>query len=109
MRTPWGLVALLVVVMTISFIDRGNLSVAAPAMVGELSLSPWAMGLLLSAFFWTYAVFQIVSGWLADRFEVRWVYAAGFLVWTAATSPPAWCQPSRCCSYCGFSWASGNR
>jgi MFS transporter, ACS family, D-galactonate transporter len=85
MRTPWGLVALLVVVMTISFIDRGNLSVAAPAMVGELSLSPWAMGLLLSAFFWTYAVFQIVSGWLADRFEVRWVYAAGFLVWTAAT------------------------
>jgi MFS family permease len=85
MRTPWGLVALLVVVMTISFIDRGNLSVAAPAMVGEQNLSPWALGLLLSAFFWTYAVFQIVSGWLADRFEVRWVYAVGFLVWTVAT------------------------
>ena len=85
MRTPWGLVVLLVAVMTISFIDRGNLSVAAPAMVGDLKLSPWAMGLLLSAFFWTYAVFQIVSGWLSDRFEVRWVYAAGFLVWTVAT------------------------
>lgn len=85
MRTPWGLVTLLVIVMTISFIDRGNLSVAAPAMVAELKLSPWAMGLLLSAFFWTYAFFQIVSGWLSDRFEVRWVYAAGFLVWTAAT------------------------
>ena len=85
MRTPWGLVALLVIVMTISFIDRGNLSVAAPAMVGELNLSAWAMGVLLSAFFWTYALFQIVSGWLSDRFEVRWVYTAGFLVWTAAT------------------------
>src|SRR5512136_2779121 len=84
-RTPWGLVALLVIVMTISFIDRGNLSVAAPAMVAEMKLSAWATGVLLSAFFWTYAVFQIVSGWLADRFEVRWVYAAGFLVWTAAT------------------------
>jgi len=85
MRTPWGLVALMVIVMTISFIDRGNLSVAAPAMVAEMKLSAWAMGLLLSAFFWTYALFQIASGWLADRFEVRWVYAIGFLVWTAAT------------------------
>jgi MFS family permease len=85
MRTPWGLVGLLVIVMTISFIDRGNLSVAAPAMVAEMKLSAWAMGLLLSAFFWTYAVFQIVSGWLSDRFEVRWVYMIGFLVWTAAT------------------------
>ena len=85
MRTPWGLVALLVLVMTISFIDRGNLSVAAPAMVAEVGLSAWAMGVLLSAFFWTYALFQIVSGWLSDRFEVRWVYAVGFLVWTVAT------------------------
>ena len=85
MRTPWGLVALLVLVMTISFIDRGNLSVAAPAMVAEAGLSTWAMGVLLSAFFWTYALFQIVSGWLSDRFEVRWVYAVGFLVWTVAT------------------------
>jgi len=84
-RTQWGLVALLVIVMTISFIDRGNLSVAAPAMVAEMKISAWAMGLLLSAFFWTYAVFQIVSGWLSDRFEVRWVYASGFLVWTLAT------------------------
>ncbi len=85
MRTPWGLVAMMVVVMTISFIDRGNLSVAAPAMVAEVKLSAWAMGVLLSAFFWTYALFQIVSGWLSDRFEVRWVYAIGFLVWTVAT------------------------
>ncbi len=84
-HTPWGLVALLVIVMIVSFIDRGNLSVAAPAMVAEMELSAWAMGVLLSAFFWTYAFFQIVSGWLSDRFEVRWVYAAGFLVWTVAT------------------------
>ncbi len=84
-QTPWGLVVLLVIVMTISFIDRGNLSVAAPAMVSEVELSPWAMGLLLSAFFWTYAFFQIVSGWLSDRFEVRWVYTIGFLIWTIAT------------------------
>ncbi len=51
MRTPWGLIVLMVLVMTISFIDRGNLSVAAPAMVADMKLSAWAMGLLLSAFF----------------------------------------------------------
>jgi MFS family permease len=78
-------VALLAIVMIISFIDRGNLSVAAPAMVADLKISAWGMGLLLSAFFWTYAFCQIVSGWLVDRFEVRWVYTIGFLVWTAAT------------------------
>jgi len=35
------------------------------------------MGLLLSAFFWTYAMFQIVSGWLVDRYDVRWVFGPG--------------------------------
>ncbi len=84
-RGPWGLVALLATVMVISFIDRGNLSVAAPAMVADLKISSWGMGVLLSAFFWTYAFFQIISGWLVDRFEVRWVYLIGFLLWTAAT------------------------
>ena len=43
------------------------------------------MGLLLSAFFWTYALFQIVSGWLVDRYDVRWVFGLGFLLWSSAT------------------------
>jgi MFS family permease len=71
--------------MVVSFFDRGNLAVAAPVLAPELGLSTWGVGVLLSAFFWTYAVFQIGAGWLVDRAEVRWVYAAGFLLWSAAT------------------------
>jgi ACS family D-galactonate transporter-like MFS transporter len=84
-RIPWGLVALLVFAMAVSFFDRGNLAVAAPILAPEFGLSTWSVGLLLSAFFWTYAVSQIGAGWLVDRVEVRSVYAAGFLLWTLAT------------------------
>ena len=76
---------LLVIVMCISFFDRGNLAVAAPILARKLGLSPWSLGVLLSAFFWTYALFQIVSGWAVDRFQVRLAYAVGFLLWSLAT------------------------
>ncbi|MCX6629748.1 MAG: MFS transporter [Candidatus Solibacter sp.] len=84
-RVPWGLVSLLVVAMVVSFFDRGNLAVSAPVLAPELGISPWGVGVLLSAFFWTYAIGQIGAGWLVDRAEVRWVYAGGFLLWSAAT------------------------
>jgi ACS family D-galactonate transporter-like MFS transporter len=44
------------------------------------------LGILLSSFFWTYTSFQIVSGWLVDRFNVNWVLAGGFFIWTIATA-----------------------
>jgi MFS family permease len=44
------------------------------------------VGVLLSSFFWTYSAFQIPAGWLADRFDVNWVLAAGFLLWSATTA-----------------------
>ncbi len=51
----------------------------------DLHLSPSQLGVLLSSFFWTYSVFQIVSGWMVDRFEVNWVLALGVLAWSCAT------------------------
>ncbi|HUB32633.1 MAG TPA: MFS transporter [Bryobacteraceae bacterium] len=84
-RQAWTLLALLVGAMVVSFFDRGNLAVAAPVLAPELGLSSWQLGLLLSAFFWTYAACQIPAGWLVDRIEVRWVYAVGFLLWSMAT------------------------
>ncbi|HTT66057.1 MAG TPA: MFS transporter [Bryobacteraceae bacterium] len=81
----WVLLALLVGAMVVSFFDRGNLAVSAPVLAPDLGLSSWQLGLLLSSFFWTYAACQILAGWLADRVEVRWIYAGGFLLWSAAT------------------------
>jgi MFS family permease len=80
-------VALLLAISTfINYIDRGSLSLAVPLLRTELDLSPWQLGILLSSFFWTYTSFQIVSGWLVDRFHVNWVLAGGFFVWTVATA-----------------------
>ncbi len=85
-RGQWILLSLLVVSVTINYIDRGNLSVAASRLSSELQLDPAKIGLLLSSFFWTYAAMQIVSGWLIDRFSVYWIFAGGFFIWSAATA-----------------------
>ena len=70
----------------LNYIDRSNLSIAAPLLKGDLGLSASQLGILLSAFFWTYACLQLPAGWLVDRFEVKWVFAGGFLIWSAATA-----------------------
>ena len=70
----------------LNYIDRSNLSIAAPLLKDELGISASQLGTLLSAFFWTYALMQIPAGWLVDRFDVKWVFAAGFFVWSAATA-----------------------
>jgi MFS family permease len=81
-----GVLALLVASVAINYIDRGSLSIAAPLLKDELGISASHLGILLSSFFWTYSVFQIVSGWLVDRFDVGWLLAGGFFLWTAATA-----------------------
>lgn len=69
----------------INYIDRGSLSIAGPALTREFGLSPSQLGLLLSAFFWSYAICQSFAGWLVDRFSVAWIFGIGYLVWSAAT------------------------
>jgi ACS family D-galactonate transporter-like MFS transporter len=81
----FGVAILLSISVLINYVDRGTLSIAAPILKDDLHLSPSQLGVLLSSFFWTYAAFQIVSGWLVDRFEVNWLLALGVLVWSAAT------------------------
>jgi MFS transporter, ACS family, D-galactonate transporter len=73
----------------INYVDRSNLSIAAPLIKEELGLSASRLGLLLSAFFWTYACLQIPAGWFVDRFDVKWVFALGFCVWSFATAMTA--------------------
>ena len=78
--------ALLAISVFINYIDRGSLSIAAAPLKDELHFSAGQLGILLSAFFWTYAGFQIVSGWMVDRFNVNWVLAGGFFIWSVATA-----------------------
>jgi MFS transporter, ACS family, D-galactonate transporter len=85
-RTATRLIALLALAALINYIDRGNLSIAASLLKEELGLTASQLGILLASFFLTYSLFLPVSGWLADRFDVRWVMALGFFLWSGATA-----------------------
>ena len=85
-RLYWIALWLLVISVSINYADRGNLGVAAKSLSSELHLAPNQLGILLSAFSLTYAFCQIAAGKFIDRWNVYWVYAAGFLLWSAATA-----------------------
>src|ERR1700741_1961836 len=77
---------LLALSVFINYLDRGNLSIAAPLLKNEFQLSATRLGVLLSSFFWTYSFFLPLSGWLVDRLDVKWVIASGFFLWSSATA-----------------------
>jgi MFS family permease len=83
-NTP--LVLLLAAVLFINYADRGLLSTAAPLVQSELHLTDPQLGLLFSAFFWTYACAQIPIGWVAERYGAGRVLAGGLILWAAATA-----------------------
>ena len=82
--TQWG-VWMLALSVFLNYVDRGALAIAMPQMKGELALDQNQLGLMASLFFWTYALMQIPSGWLVERFDVKWVLAIGFAIWSLAT------------------------
>jgi len=88
----WWLAALLTLGMIFCYAQRGTLSVAAPFMMKERSLSPTSMGILLSAFFWSYSFMQVPAGWLVDRFGVKRAYGAGFAFWSLAAAGTGWAR-----------------
>jgi sugar phosphate permease len=83
-RAQRAALTLLVIAGTLNYIDRATLSVANPLIRNELGLSLADMGLLLSAFLWAYAFFQLPGGVLVDRVGPRRLLAAGLTVWSLA-------------------------
>jgi len=83
-RRRWGIVALLFTASLINYFDRATISFALPLISTELHLGPEAKGVLLSAFFWSYAILQIPMGLLADRVNLKWLYAGAFILWSLA-------------------------
>jgi len=63
----WIMIGLCFVLLAISYVDRVNLAIAAPHMRHELGFGSAQMGLLLGAFFWSYALMQLPGGWIVDR------------------------------------------
>jgi MFS family permease len=81
-----ALVPLLAVAVFINYVDRGNLATAAPLIKDELRFSSTQIGVLLSAFFWSYVPAQVLAGWLAERINPYRTRALGLAIWSAATA-----------------------
>src|SRR5437870_13799870 len=77
----WTIVGLLFTASLINYFDRATISFALPQISAEFNLDPKAKGVLLSAFFWSYALMQIPMGVFADRVNLRWLYAGAFALW----------------------------
>ncbi len=77
----WKIFWMLLLLISINYIDRASLSVAMPLISKEFHIGPAIEGLLLSSFFWTYAFMQIPGGMLADRYGPRIVIAGATAGW----------------------------
>jgi ACS family hexuronate transporter-like MFS transporter len=80
----WFTIVLLFLATVLNYLDRQTLAVAAPVIREEMGLSLEQMGLLFSAFFWAYAIFQVFAGILVDRVNVKWAYPVAVVGWSVA-------------------------
>lgn len=76
----------------INYLDRANLSIAAPEMIKELHLTNTDIGLMGAVFSWTYAFMQLPSGWLIDRIGAKKVFVNAVTWWSAATAATGLCS-----------------
>ncbi len=77
----WRIFAIVFFLVVINLLDRVTLSIAMPTISKEFSLEPAIQGLVLSAFFWSYAALQIPGGWLIDRFGPRALITGATVGW----------------------------
>lgn len=82
----WMMPILLGVGMVIAYIDRANMSVAIGDIKDEFGFSTAMQGIILGAWVWTYAAFQLPAGWFVDKFGARFTYAAAIVWWSLATA-----------------------
>ena len=81
-----ALVVMAALAIFIHALDRGNFATAAPLIKDQLALSNTQIGLLMSAFFWTYTPGQVLAGWLGERLNPYRTLALGLAVWAIATA-----------------------
>jgi ACS family D-galactonate transporter-like MFS transporter len=85
-RHRYVVMVMIFICVVITYLDRSNISITAPAMRHELGIDTVRMGWILSAFGWTYAFCQIPGGWLVDRIRPRYFYPGILILWSVATA-----------------------
>ena len=77
----WRIFSIVFALVVVNLIDRTTLSIAMPTIAKEFSLTPTMQGVILSAFFWSYATLQVPGGWLIDRFGPRALITLSTVFW----------------------------
>jgi len=90
-RRRWTIALLLGAGVLVNYFDRVNLSVSRDALQASFGISAVMFGYLSSAYNWTYALLQLPSGLLLDRFGVRRVGIVSTVIWSAASFAAAIC------------------
>jgi D-galactonate transporter len=85
----WYILGLICLMYLITYLDRVNISTAAPEISKEFGFDKITMGWIFSAFVWAYAIFQVPGGWLSDRFGARPVLATIVAYWSVMTAATA--------------------
>ncbi|EKM98326.1 MULTISPECIES: MFS transporter [unclassified Acidocella] len=85
-RIRWGVATFMWFAIAINYIDRTVLAAAAPTLIKTLSIPVDMMGIVLSAFFWSYALMQMPAGWFSDKFGQKKGLGFAVLLWSVATS-----------------------
>jgi MFS transporter, ACS family, glucarate transporter len=85
LRVTHVVLVLLCLMYFITYLDRVNVSTAAAGFAKDFSLNKTQIGLVFSAFAYPYLVFQIIGGWISDRFGARRTLIVCGIVWASAT------------------------
>jgi MFS transporter, ACS family, D-galactonate transporter len=85
-RTRLGILALMTIATLINYLDRTVMSIATPLISREFVIGPQVMGVVFSAFSWTYALSQIPGGIFLDRYGTRLTYSLSLLLWSCVTT-----------------------
>ncbi len=85
----WYVLILISLMYLITYLDRVNISTAAPSIAQEFGFDKITMGFIFSAFVWAYASFQVPGGWLGDRFGARKVLTVIVTYWSIMTAATA--------------------
>src|ERR1035437_1121404 len=81
----WYILVLISLMCLITYLDRVNISTAAPVISKEFGFDKITMGIIFSAFVWAYAMFQVPGGWLGDRFGARNLLTIIVSYWSVMT------------------------
>jgi len=84
-KIRWIMVALLLAISTVTFIDRVNISIAGKGLMSEYNLDSVTMGTIFSAFVLGYALFQIPGGWFGDKYGPRRLLTFVVIWWSIFT------------------------